>query len=147
MKRVGQLVVSVLVIALTSQSAFATICYAIPTPKVRALCGWVTDPSCQTVIGAQVIVSKAANGKNQVVATVKTDVSGYFEVSGLKRGTYVVEISAAGFRSYSHAVRIVSLWRRPSKKLRFLLTLCGGCPGVRCMTEKEFEECQKQGSG
>ena len=88
MRRLRRVAVLLVAIAFVAQQARATICYAIPTPKVRAMCGWVTDRSCQPIIGVQVVVSKAENGKQQVVATVATDASGYFDVSGLKPGTY-----------------------------------------------------------
>jgi hypothetical protein len=60
------------------------------------IAGTVTDPKGAVIIGATVAVTDAAG--NQTLPSVKTDAQGRFKIEGLPAGTYVVIVSAAGFR-------------------------------------------------
>ena len=58
--------------------------------------GSVTDPRGAVVVGATVTVLDAASG--QKLAEAKTDAQGRYRLEGLPAGSYVVVITAAGFK-------------------------------------------------
>ncbi len=59
--------------------------------------GGVTDPSGATVSGAQVRLSNASTG---ILRSAQTDAAGNFRFHLLPLGTYTIEASAAGFKSF-----------------------------------------------
>src|ERR1700749_138166 len=58
--------------------------------------GTFTDPKGAVVVGAPVAVTDAAGA--QAHAPVQTDAQGHYKIEGLPAGTYVVVVSAAGFK-------------------------------------------------
>ena len=69
-------------------------------PGNGTLTGNVTDASGAAVANATVRVYDA---NNNLVATVNSDDSGDYEVSGLPDGNYRIEVSQAGFKSYAES--------------------------------------------
>lgn len=64
---------------------------------VSQLDGYVTDPSGQVIAGAQV---KATEVDRDQVHNSVTDVSGHYAFPGLPPGSYQLEVSYSGFKSY-----------------------------------------------
>ena len=64
---------------------------------VAQLDGYVTDPSGQMIAGAQVKVTEV--NLDQVHPTT-TDITGHYAFPGLPPGTYVLEVSFSGFKTY-----------------------------------------------
>ena len=58
--------------------------------------GSVTDPRGAVVVGATVAVLDAASGRK--LKEVKTDAQGRYRIEGLPAGSYVVVVTAAGFK-------------------------------------------------
>ena len=67
-------------------------------PGNGTLTGNVTDASGAAVANATV---RVYDTNNNLVATVNSDDSGDYEVSGLPDGNYRIEVSQAGFRTYA----------------------------------------------
>ena len=68
--------------------------------------GQVLDGDGEAVIGAQVVV----NGT--MVSTV-TDIRGEFELTNLKSGTYILSISAIGFKAVSREITVLDTSSSP----------------------------------
>src|ERR1700759_3590289 len=69
---------------------------AAATAAGGTVAGTVTDPKGAVVVGATVTVTDAAGA--QAHAPVQTDAQGHYKIEGLPAGTYVVVVSAAGFK-------------------------------------------------
>ena len=69
----------------------------------RELSGTVVDASAAVIVGATVQV-RGANGAGQM--TTKTDANGFFVVSGLSTGTYLVVVSDPGFETKATLVTV-----------------------------------------
>jgi hypothetical protein len=82
--------------------AFTAISFLAPIARAQQVAvaeidGYVTDPSGQAIVGAQV---KAANLENGQVRMANTDVTGRYALPGLPIGHYQLEISFQGFKTY-----------------------------------------------
>ncbi len=64
---------------------------------VAQLDGYVTDPSGQSIAGAQV---RAIEVERNAVRTAATDVTGHYSFPGLPSGAYRLEVSSGGFKTY-----------------------------------------------
>ena len=64
---------------------------------VAEIDGYVTDPSGQAVVGAQV---KAINLGTQQVRSASTDATGRYALPNLAIGNYQLEVSSPGFKTY-----------------------------------------------
>ncbi|HEY2018091.1 MAG TPA: carboxypeptidase regulatory-like domain-containing protein, partial [Bryobacteraceae bacterium] len=64
---------------------------------VAEIDGYVTDPSGQVIVGAQV---KVINLDKDRVHQATTDISGRYAIPNLPAGNYQLEISSAGFKNY-----------------------------------------------
>ena len=69
-------------------------------PGNGRLSGTVTDPSGAVVANATVQVF---DSNNNLVATVNSDSTGDYEVTGLPDGNYRIQVSQAGFRTYAES--------------------------------------------
>jgi hypothetical protein len=69
-------------------------------PGNGTLTGNVTDPTGAVVANATVRVYDASNN---LVGTATTDAEGNYELTGLPEGNYRVEVTQAGFRTYSES--------------------------------------------
>jgi hypothetical protein len=75
--------------------ALATVlCWASITGSIS---GVVTDPSNAVVSGATVVATNVQTG---VAATVTTDSKGFYSFPSLAVGTYEVQVTQSGFRTY-----------------------------------------------
>ena len=86
----------VLLLALALISILAPVVRAQQV-AVAQLDGYVTDPSGQVIAGAQVKVTEV--DRDQVHPTT-TDITGHYAFPGLPAGTYQLEVSSPGFKSY-----------------------------------------------
>ncbi len=82
--------------------ALAMIGFLAPAARaqqvaVAQLDGYVTDPSGQAVVGAQV---KAIETDRDQVHAATTDVTGHYSFPGLPAGNYRLEVSSQGFKTY-----------------------------------------------
>jgi hypothetical protein len=82
--------------------ALALISVLAPALRAQAVAvaeidGYVTDPSGQAIVGAQVKAIEVDRGQ---VHTVTTDVTGRYYLSNLSIGNYRLEASAPGFKGY-----------------------------------------------
>ncbi len=82
--------------------ALAVIGFVAPAARaqqvaVAQLDGYVTDPSGQAVVGAQV---KAIETDRDSVRSASTDVAGHYAFPGLAAGNYRLEVSSQGFKTY-----------------------------------------------
>src|SRR5579863_4971 len=64
---------------------------------VSQLDGYVSDPSGQMIAGAQVKVTEI--DRDQVHST-SSDITGHYSFPGLPPGTYKLEVSFKGFKTY-----------------------------------------------
>lgn len=65
---------------------------------VAQLDGYVSDPSGQVIVGAQV---KAIEVEKVQVHLASTDITGHYVFPGLPIGTYRLEVSSQGFKNYA----------------------------------------------
>jgi hypothetical protein len=82
--------------------ALAVIGFLAPAARAQQVAvaeidGYVTDPSGQAIVGAQVKATDVDKGQ---VHTVATDVTGRYSLPGLSIGNYQLEVSSAGFKGY-----------------------------------------------
>ena len=87
-------------------------------PGNGTLSGNVTDPSGAAIPGATVRVYDA---NNNLVATVTSDASGDYEVTGLPDGNYRIEVSGLGFRTYSESNVALTGGEETSKDVELLV--------------------------
>jgi hypothetical protein len=64
---------------------------------VAEINGYVTDPTGQAIVGAQV---KAVNLDKDLVRIVATDVTGRYSLANLPVGAYSLEVTMKGFKTY-----------------------------------------------
>ena len=83
-----------------------------------SILGIVHDPSGAVVTGASVTVTNTGTGLSN---TITTDENGYFQVLALPRGTYSVQVSAAGFAVWQ--VKEVTLTAGEQKRVHPALTV------------------------
>jgi len=76
-----------------------TAASATPATGNGVLHGHITDPSGALIPGAQVTVSKAADGK-QIGPGTSADSSGSYSVRGLPAGSYVIQANFQGFAPF-----------------------------------------------
>jgi len=69
-----------------------------------SISGIVTDPSGAVVVGADIV---AINTLTNVRAELKTDSRGFYNFPTLPIGTYGVEVSAAGFKTYRQSGLVI----------------------------------------
>src|SRR5262249_46099655 len=82
--------VTVLCLSLAVGAALASI--------TGSISGVVTDPSGAVISGATVV---ATNDQTGVKSTVATDVKGFYSLPVLPIGTYNVQMSETGFKTYT----------------------------------------------
>ncbi len=68
------------------------------TSNQATVTGQVTDPGGALIPGAKVVLSNQASAANR---TAVTDSAGRFRFTGLRSGTYVVQITAPGFEQFT----------------------------------------------
>ena len=90
--------------AVTISIALALIVLSVLAPIARAqavavaeIDGYVSDPSGQAVVGAQV---KAINSDTNMVRLVTTDSTGRYALPNMPVGNYEIEVSFQGFKTY-----------------------------------------------
>src|SRR5678815_4468302 len=78
--------------------ALAILAATLATPQSldTGIVGTVTDPGGAVITGASVTVTQPVTGFTRTIATAS---DGSYEVRYLRPGDFIVEISAAGFRS------------------------------------------------
>ncbi|HXK06279.1 MAG TPA: carboxypeptidase-like regulatory domain-containing protein, partial [Verrucomicrobiae bacterium] len=82
--------------------AFAAIVFISPAVRaqqvaVAQLDGYVTDPSGQAIVGAQVRATELSRSQ---VREGNTDSLGHYQFPGLPAGEYQLEIRSSGFKTY-----------------------------------------------
>lgn len=86
--------------------SFLFIITSIVSAQEASIVGDVVDGATnEPVVDADVTVKYSEN--DTVVATTKTDSTGYFEVTGLSPETYLVTVEAEGYIIYSQEVEVV----------------------------------------
>jgi len=86
-------------------SCFVFSLTAVAQVQNGQLTGDVTDPSGAAVPNAQVQVTRAAT---DFTVSATTNQQGHFVVNQLPVGTYVVTVTAGGFRVESHSGMVVN---------------------------------------
>ena len=86
-------------IILLALAAFTLLAPAVMAQQVAVaeIDGYVTDPSGQTIVGAQV---KAINLDKDQVRFASTDATGRYAFPNLPIGNYQLEVSSPGFKTY-----------------------------------------------
>jgi iron complex outermembrane receptor protein len=95
--------------------------------------GSITDSRGQAVVGASVAVTSVSQG---VSRSASTDNDGKFKLSGLRAGTYTIQVTASGFASVSD--RSVTLSPGSAESVSFALNVASVAEEV--MVEAEIED-------
>src|SRR5215467_8729172 len=91
------------------------LCLPAFAQTTGAIEGVVTDPSGAAIPGAHIKVSDTGTG---VESATVTNSSGYFSVEGLAVGVYDLEVTQAGFKTYSVKGLIVDVTARVKREVR-----------------------------
>ena len=107
-KRPGHYIPTVILILLTS--LISTFAQSSPPKSKGVISGFVIETSHQKPVEYANVVLYSQKNKEQITGTI-TDENGYFQLSGLRFGMYLLEIKFIGFDAFN----MDSIFIRPNK--------------------------------